>query len=828
MIHHARGYVVLAVAVLIAVAAATAASAGEWQDIGPGGFDLRAVSVHPSSADTMYAAECPGVPPWVCGGVYFTADGGRVWGPDPDIPSDRIVFDPVNPSVRYALSYEGLYKSADGGGEWRRIAPHNLRCLAFDPTNTHVLYAGSESSVLRKSEDGGETWEERDLGSVADIGAILVDPFDPNTICVGMAGWQGGEFAGDWVYRSTDGGETWTHIPSELHTSIECMVADPTRSGVCYLSTAGAAMYSSEGVFKSLDGGATWFGASEGLPEGDNFWSFGLAMDPAHPDTICAACYYGLYRTTDGAEHWTQIPLPEPNPIPQGVSLAGGDPGKIVLTTYRGVMLSTDGGGSFSYVRPRPGVQSILVDRGDPSAIHAIASRGLYQTHDAGQNWSFKGYGTARWDGVAQDPGNPDVIFMARGRTQNGGADWDAVPLEGTINAYAIAPGGVVYAGGVDEAAHGVVYRSRDEGDTWETVSGAIATTIAVDPQRPLSVFVGGVGAFQRSDDGGDTWTYNDHTPLFPSNDAFVSDIAFDPAHPATVYCAVFGGGLFRSVDRGDHWTRVDIGVETPYIRAIEADPDNPSRLFAATWKDGLFASTDHGDSWTRLTAGPGNGMLYRLDLSPASPGVLYACGSASNPGLWRYDVGTTVVAFTGIDVERGNGFAAVHWRVRDVAGIEGFDVQRADRGSGEFVSLTPSPLPADAAGTYVDRAIEAGVSYAYRVVAVTAGGDWPSPRVEAGEVSFVLELQPNHPNPFNPSTTISFVLPRRGPAEVTVYDVTGARVVTLARRTFDPGLHTVTWDGSDGRGNAVGAGVYFCRLTSGRTTLSRKMVLVK
>jgi len=88
--------------------------------------------------------------------------------------------------------------------------------------------------------------------------------------------------------------------------------------------------------------------------------------------------------------------------------------------------------------------------------------------------------------------------------------------------------------------------------------------------------------------------------------------------------------------------------------------------------------------------------------------------------------------------------------------------------------------------------------------------------------------LRQNYPNPFNAATTIEFGLPAPMRVTLTVHDVSGALVATLADRTFSEGYHPVQWDGGNTAGKRVGSGVYFCRLEAGGETITKKMTLVK
>jgi len=129
----------------------------------------------------------------------------------------------------------------------------------------------------------------------------------------------------------------------------------------------------------------------------------------------------------------------------------------------------------------------------------------------------------------------------------------------------------------------------------------------------------------------------------------------------------------------------------------------------------------------------------------------------------------------------------------------------------------------------YLDRDVEPGHSYTYRLVAQEADGTLRE--LHRGSVTVPardLVLEQNIPNPFNPSTTIRFYLPARARVRVEVFDVSGARVARLAEGVYDAGPHRVTWDGTDASGTRVGSGVYLYRLQAGARTLTRKMIVVK
>ena len=130
---------------------------------------------------------------------------------------------------------------------------------------------------------------------------------------------------------------------------------------------------------------------------------------------------------------------------------------------------------------------------------------------------------------------------------------------------------------------------------------------------------------------------------------------------------------------------------------------------------------------------------------------------------------------------------------------------------------------------SFVDRAVEPGRSYRYRVDVIEGGIRRALFETEpVAPLPPALALHQNRPNPFNPSTTISFSLDVAGPVAVEIYDAAGALLRSLASGAYPAGAHSIAWDGRNDRGGSVPSGIYFCRLRAGKTTLSRTMVLMR
>jgi len=129
----------------------------------------------------------------------------------------------------------------------------------------------------------------------------------------------------------------------------------------------------------------------------------------------------------------------------------------------------------------------------------------------------------------------------------------------------------------------------------------------------------------------------------------------------------------------------------------------------------------------------------------------------------------------------------------------------------------------------YVDRGARPGGSYRYVLGAVSPdGSELRSHPVEVSLTPVALELYQNHPNPFNPTTTISFYLPNEARIDLGIFDVSGRLIRNIESRASSAGVNEVEWDGKDWRGNPASSGLYLYRLKVGKRVLAKKMVLLR
>ena len=389
-----------------------------------------------------------------------------------------------------------------------------IKSVAVDPVNPSIVYAGNSDSQfsLFRSTDGGATWTSRSTNlSAGTVNAIAIDPANPSTIYLGSP-------VGVW--KSVDAGATWVNSSNGIgQPDVVRLAIDRTTPSTLYALTM------LNGVFKSTNGGASWTPASSGLVITGNSitlgaGSAGLSIDPTTPSRI----YVANYVSTNGGASWTAIPTLD------GTITGHAFSGSTIYASSQigGVYRSTDSGQTWAKTAtglPAGSVWSVAVDPKNGQVVYATTDSGIYKSVNGGASWAAVNKGVSNTDvtAVVVDPFAPANVFA--GTSSNG------------------------------------IFRSSDSGSTWTSVhAGSPATTrimgMAVDPQTPATVYAANwFGSVFRSTDRGATWT-----SATASDDKLVS-IAVDPVNPSTVYVGTLGRGVAKSTDRGTTFTVVNAGM---------------------------------------------------------------------------------------------------------------------------------------------------------------------------------------------------------------------------------------------------------------------------
>ena len=473
---------------------------------------------------------------------------------------------PDDPSTIYlAMASGGIWKSTNKGTTWEPIFDDQpvstFGDLSIAPSNPEVLWAGTGEQNNRQSTswgngvyrslDGGETWTHLGLDDTRHISRVLVHPDDPDVAFVGALGtlWAPSEERG--VFKTTDGGHTWSKVLFvDTYTGIIDMEMDPANPDILY-----AASYQrlrrawgmngggpGSGIFKSTDGGRTWKELTNGLPEG-NKGRIGLAISETMPNVLNALVEHaedpGVYRTEDGGTSWEKVnPL---NPRPMYYSHIAIDPtnDQRIYVLATSFSKSEDGGNGFMTLPTRP-------------------------TYDVGVHSDFHDM----WI----DPGNPSHFYLAG----DGGLHetWDMGRTYIKINNI---PFGQFYGIGVDMREPYYIYGGMQDNHSW---MGPSATRhwigIINDDWQQIGF---GDGMYQQPDPTSHRYVYvlaqngnilrldaetGDHLNVRPHPQEGEDAYRFDWVTPAIVSQhdpnVVYLGGnrLFISRNRGVSWDRTD------------------------------------------------------------------------------------------------------------------------------------------------------------------------------------------------------------------------------------------------------------------------------
>jgi hypothetical protein len=225
-----------------------------------------------------------------------------------------------------------------------------------------------------------------------------------------------------------------------------------------------------------------------------------------------------------------------------------------------------------------------------------------------------------------------------------------------------------------------------------------------------------------------------------------------------------------------------------------------------------------------------GGGYIVHDTAGQPVVGIVSGASNAAKAGFW-YCAGissTVDVAFASFFGELEDDAVLLSWSASASAPFEGFNVYRSEGAEGTFAKLNAELIPKDRGGIYTDKTALAGMTYLYRIGAVSKEGEWYSQNVSLAIPPKPTTLYQNYPNPFNPSTNVGFYLASPGRVSLVIYDVRGSVVRTLVDEAKPAGRHTALWDGKNDGGRQIASGVYYCRLVAGKTTLTKKLVVMR
>ena len=780
-----------------------------WRAIGPNNLGGRtlALAFNPQNPNTIYAGSASG-------GLWRSKSGGR--GPAaweyiptgyPVLAVSSIAFAPGDSNTIYigtgeVYNYQaagsgaayrstrgtyglGILKSVDGGTSWSKSLDwsYNQRrgvwVVKINPLNPNTVWAGTTEGTY-KSKDGGQSWTQ--VHNVIMVNDLVINPVDTNTVIVGC-----GNFAstGYGIYRTTDGGANWTKstsgLPTTFHGKIQLDIS-PSNPDIVYASI-GNGFTSSSGaswLCRSTDGGITWSVRSTvDYSKWQGWYSHDVAVNPVNPNEV-VAIGIEIYKSTNG-----------------GSSLLM----KSSNTAYSGRIPpeGPEGPPTYSHVDHH----DVIYHPTDNNIIYFANDGGVFRTIDGCQTFEscnggyqssqfYNGFSSAETDSLLSIGGfqdNSTAIYDGQPawfvRLIGGDGAWTAIdPLNP-----AVMYGSWQYLS---------IVRTNDGGNNWFNIpppgSGRLTSFIApfVLAHDLPQVLYGGRDIIYKSVNGGVTW--------FPTNGGAVLDgnpalaMAVSPQNSNVVYVATAPyqfnrSHVFRTTDGGINWTNITGSLPDRFPGDIAVNPTNEANVyitFSGYGSPHVFKSSDYGSTWIDISQSLPDIPTNAIVIAPQFPNHIY--------------IGTDIGVH--VSVDSGNSWYDFSDGLPDALIV---------------MDLSISPLNRKLRiASHGNGAYERSLLGAVTQIA------------ETGIISTGFELKQNYPNPFNPSTRIEYTLHHAAWAELSVFNVRGQKIKTLISARQSAGTKTVTWDGTDFRGQPVAAGTYFYRLKAGSLVQAKKMSLIR
>lgn len=587
------------------------------------------------------------------------------------------------------------------GLEWRLVGPfRGGRALTGTgiPGNPNIYYFGAVSGGVWKTTDAGLTWKPVfDHEPISSVGSIAVADSDPNVIYVGSgeACIRGDISYGDGVYKSLDGGKTWTNIGLRDTRHIGAVIVDPRNPDIVFVAALGHVYGPNHerGVFRTMDGGRTWVNV---LFKDDKTGAIDIVFDPRNPHVLFAAMWEanrtawgltsggpgsGLYKSTDDGTTWKQL---EGNGLPTGVlgrigvSVSGGDSNRVyalIEAEKGGLYRSDDGGENWQLVNADHRFRQrawyfthVFADPKSPGTVY-ILNTGLFRSTDGGK--SFDRVRSPHGDnhGLWIDPENPDRMINTNDGgatiTTDGGKTWSSQDNQPTAQFYHVAADTrfpyYIYGAQQDNSTVAIASDTPHHGigrQDWYDVGGGESGYVVPDPTDPDIVYAGSYfGYLTRFDKRTEQAQVITPWPDDPDGHAaaglkyrntWTTPIVVSHYDPNVLYYAT--QMVLKSADGGLSWkeispdlsrndkskqqssggpiTKDNASVEFyDLVFTIAESPVQKDLIWAGT-DDGLIHVTrDGGKHWTNVTPQdmPQWGLVSLIEASATDAGTAYA-----------------------------------------------------------------------------------------------------------------------------------------------------------------------------------------------------------
>ncbi len=806
--------------------------------------------------------------------------------PEQDIPQEKFFT-----AVEYSKSMPKYYELTDSPTQWTSIGPNNIGgrslCLAFSPLDTATLYMGSASGGLWKSTTGGlgaNAWQYIETGypSLA-VSSIAIDSASPNTMYIGTGENYGYQYSlngldvrvtrgmyGIGILKTTNGGVTWSKSLDWTYNSqrgIWRVLLNPKNRSTIYAAT-------SEGVWKSINAGATWF----------QMLNYQMVMDIEINPVDTSVLYIsvgnltnnvpnanvGIYKSTNAGSSWVKLTggLPASWTGKTMIELYKGNPDYVYASisndlSYVGYYTSTNAGANWTLKSTGVPIgnqgwynNAHMVKANDPNQI-IVGTLDLVKSTNGGTSFTTKSSWSA-WNTGATPPGQPESSSPLFAHADH--HSFESNPKDPN-KIYCITDGGL--------------YRSNDFGETYYSCNGGFVTSQFyagfANSMQDSNFCLGGLqdnraafyqgttawyktfsgdgmwaginsqnhnicymeytnGAISRSTNGGVNWS--GITSGLSGNFAFVTPYIVCRSNPNIMYIA--GNNIFRSTNGGTSWVNSGVlpynalsmdasatGTDTVYVGVIPVSPGQPALVYRSV-NGTAFANISGSQLPSRyptdIHVNPNNSADVYVTMGGFSSGHVYRSINAG--ATWNNITGNLP------DVPYQTVCIDPLYPANIYVGND-LGVYASSNGGAswfEFRTGMPYALVFDLAVVYPSRNIRA-VTHGNGVYERDLMSNIVGVSPINSEVPKQFSLGQNYPNPFNPETKIKFQISGVSVTQtfLSVYDISGKVIASLINTGLKPGSYEISFDAS-----GLSSGVYFYKISAGSFADVKRMVLVK
>jgi len=630
-----------------------------WSGYADASGRLSSIIVHPTDPDVIYLAGAQG-------GIWMSTDGGVNWIPLTDhlssLASGALAFDPADPDVIYygtgeqhfsgdSFYGDGLFKTTDAGVTWSKIALKDtvgsyIARVLLKPTDPNIIHLASDRGYLQ-STDGGSSWTVR-IGSTW-CTDLAISPPAPSTVFAAMHS--------DGIYKSTDDGTSWIKLANGLPASGFArinMAISPSDTNVIYASFVAnsGALY---GMYKTTDAGHSW----HNLPNTPNYLYYMgsycncIIVHPTNTD-ICYAGgvfpygtgFYGLVKTTDGGNSWTDITIGIDGSQlhPDQHCLAFGPDTNLWVGNDGGIWKTTDEGQTWINCNHTLGVTQFYT-----LAMHPANSNFLLGGNQDNGTVQYEGY--LGWPQVFAGDGGPVAI------------EWDSPNIYYTtyiLMTYLYKYDNGVWIGDVT---------GPWDGDRASWCNGPLV----VDPNQRDALLVGTYRVFRTTNSGSDWTLISDD---LAGGSAYLRALAISTTGSDTIYSASSNGKVYVTTDAST-WNPRYVGLPSVPLPDVLIDPADWQIAYVCADRSSsgrVYKTTDAGISWSDITGDLSTGlraMSMTIDFSLSPPalylgtdyGVYYSTNGGTHWSKYGADLPNVAIYEIGCDTADGLLIAATHGR---------------------------------------------------------------------------------------------------------------------------------------------------------------------